>query len=118
MDSPSTAGASMPAPAAAPPDPAEPSVVLLHGAGMDHTVFAAQARALAYHGRNVLAFDLPGHGAATGRRASSIAAIADWVLAAAAACGRRALPLAGHSMGSLVALEAAARGARGSRRWR
>ena len=47
-------------------NPGEPSVVLLHGAGMDHTVFAAQARALAYHGRNVLAFDLPGHGSSDG----------------------------------------------------
>ncbi len=92
------------------PDPAEPTVVLLHGAGMDHTVFAAQARALAYHGRNVLAFDLPGHGSSDGPPRESIAALADWVLAAATAAGAARLRVAGHSMGALVALETAARG--------
>ncbi|MGO8918921.1 MAG: alpha/beta fold hydrolase [Stellaceae bacterium] len=91
-------------------DPAAPSVVLLHGAGMDHTIFAAQARALAHHGRNVLAFDLPGHGRSGGPALGSIVALADWVLAAAAACGAERFRLAGHSMGSLIALETAARG--------
>jgi len=87
-----------------------PTVVLLHGAGMDHTVFAAQARALAHHGRNVLAFDLPGHGGSDGPALTSIGELADWVLAAASAAGAERLRLAGHSMGALVALEAAARG--------
>lgn len=91
-------------------DAAQPAVVLLHGAGMDHTVFAAQARALAHHGRNVLAFDLPGHGRSEGPALESIGALADWVLAAAAAAGAERVRIAGHSMGSLVALEAAARG--------
>ncbi|HXZ02507.1 MAG TPA: alpha/beta hydrolase [Stellaceae bacterium] len=91
-------------------DPAAPVVVLLHGAGMDHTIFAAQARALAHRGRSVLAFDLPGHGRSEGPALASIAALAEWVLAAASACGAERFRLAGHSMGALVALEAAARG--------
>ncbi len=91
-------------------DPADPTVLLLHGAGMDHTVFALQARALAHHGRNIIAFDLPGHGRSEGPALDSIAAMADWVLRAASACGVERFRLAGHSMGSLVALEAAARG--------
>ncbi|HZB93151.1 MAG TPA: alpha/beta fold hydrolase, partial [Stellaceae bacterium] len=91
-------------------DPALPVVVLLHGAGMDHTVFALDARALAHHGRSVLAFDLPGHGRSEGPALGSIGALADWVLAAAAAAGAERLRVAGHSMGSLVALEAASRG--------
>jgi pimeloyl-ACP methyl ester carboxylesterase len=91
-------------------DPAAPFVLLLHGAGMDHTVFAAQARALAHRGRNVLVFDLPGHGRSAGPALASIAALADWVLAAASACGAERFRLAGHSMGALVALETAARG--------
>jgi len=92
------------------PDAAMPAVVLLHGAGMDHTVFALQARALAHHGRNVLALDFPGHGGSAGPALDSIGAMADWVLAAAAQAGAARFRIAGHSMGALVALETAARG--------
>jgi pimeloyl-ACP methyl ester carboxylesterase len=92
------------------PDGADPAVMFLHGAGMDHTVFAFQARALAHHGRNVLAFDLPGHGRSDGPGPPDIGAMADWVLRAAAARGVERYRIAGHSMGALVALEAAARG--------
>ena len=91
-------------------DPAAPTLVLLHGAGMDHSIFALQARALAHHGRNVLAFDLPGHGRSEGPAIDAIGAMAEWVLRAASACGAEHFRIAGHSMGSLVALEAAARG--------
>jgi pimeloyl-ACP methyl ester carboxylesterase len=87
-----------------------PAVLLVHGAGMDHSVFALQARALAHHGRNVLALDLPGHGRSDGPALDSIAAMAEWLLRAAAACGMARMRLAGHSMGALVALEAAAQG--------
>jgi pimeloyl-ACP methyl ester carboxylesterase len=87
-----------------------PWILLLHGAGMDHTVFALQVRALAHHGLNVLALDFPGHGGSAGPALDSIADLADWVLAAGAAAGAGRCRLAGHSMGALVALEAAARG--------
>ena len=43
-------------------DPAQPAIVFIHGAGMDHTVWALQTRYFAYRGRGVLAVDLPGHG--------------------------------------------------------
>lgn len=91
-------------------DAALPSVVLLHGAGLDHTIWALQARALAYHGRNVLALDLPGHGGSDGPPCASIAEMADWVLAAVTACGVTRFRLAGLSMGALVAYATAARG--------
>jgi len=91
-------------------DPTVPAVLLLHGAGMDHTVFALQARALAHHGRRVLALDFPGHGRSEGPALDSIGALADWVLRAAAANGIDRFRVAGHSMGALVALETAARG--------
>jgi len=91
-------------------DPALPSVVLLPGAGMDHTVFAQQSRALAHHGRNVLAFDLPGHGGSAGPALESIGAMADWVLRACLGCSAQRFRIAGHSMGALVALETAQRG--------
>jgi pimeloyl-ACP methyl ester carboxylesterase len=90
-------------------DPAQPTVAFIHGAGMDHTVWALQTRWFAHHGRNVLALDLPGHGRSDGSGLGSIAAMADCVLAALAAVGARRASLVGHSMGALIALAAAAR---------
>ena len=49
-------------------DPALPAVVLLHGAGFDHTAWALQTRWFAHHGFGVLAPDLPGHGRSAARR--------------------------------------------------
>jgi pimeloyl-ACP methyl ester carboxylesterase len=90
-------------------DPALPCVVLLHGAGMDRTAWALQARSLAHHGRNVLALDLPGHGRSAGAALESIGALAEWVLAVLEARAIARFRIAGHSMGSLIALETAAR---------
>ncbi len=86
-----------------------PTVVFLHGAGMDHSVWALLARAFASHGSGVLAPDFPGHGHSAGVPLSSIAALADWTAALIEAAGVRAARLVGHSLGSLVALETAAR---------
>jgi pimeloyl-ACP methyl ester carboxylesterase len=90
-------------------DAARPLVVLLHGAGMDHTVWALQARYLAHHGRSVAALDLPGHGRSEGPALRSVAEMAELVLAAVAAAGAGPACLVGHSMGALIALEAASR---------
>jgi pimeloyl-ACP methyl ester carboxylesterase len=86
-----------------------PAIVFLHGAGMDHTVWALLARAFAHHGHAVLAPDFPGHGRSAGAPLGSIAALADWTAALIEAAGVKAARLVGHSMGSLVALETAAR---------
>jgi pimeloyl-ACP methyl ester carboxylesterase len=86
-----------------------PVIVFLHGAGMDHSVWALLARAFAHHGYGVLAPDLPGHGRSAGTLLTSIAALADWTAALIDAAGAKAARLVGHSMGSLVALETAAR---------
>ena len=91
-------------------DPGLPTAVFLHGAGMDHTVWALQTRSFAHHGRSVLALDLPGHGGSEGPALTSIVAMAEWVLGALDAAGAGQARIAGHSMGSLVALEVAARG--------
>jgi pimeloyl-ACP methyl ester carboxylesterase len=90
-------------------DPALAAVVFLHGAGLDHSVWALLARSFAHHGFGVLAPDLPGHGRSAGAPLSSIAALADWTAALIDAAGVRAARLVGHSMGSLIALETAAR---------
>ncbi len=86
-----------------------PVVVFLHGAGMDHTVWALQTRFFAWHGRGVLALDLPGHGRGDGPAATTIGAMADWVADALAALGVARARVAGHSLGALVALDLAAR---------
>ncbi len=90
-------------------DPRLPTVVFLHGAGMDHTVWALQTRYFAHRQRGVLAVDLPGHGHSGGPALSSIEALADWVARLIEAAGLEQAALAGHSMGALTALACAAR---------
>ena len=90
-------------------DPARPTVVFLHGAVNDHSVWTLLARWFAHHGFGVLAVDLPGHMRSDGPALPSVEAMADWTLALLDAAGVARAALVGHSMGSLVALEAAAR---------
>ena len=87
----------------------QPTVVFVHGAGSDHSVWSLQSRYFAHHGQNVLAADLPGHGLSDGPPAASVEALADWIAALADAAGAAQYALAGHSMGALAALEHAAR---------
>lgn len=91
------------------PDAAKPTIVFVHGAGLDHSWWALQSRYFGYHGRNVLAVDLPGHGRSEGPPLARIEEMADWVIRLVDAAGLSRFAIAGHSMGSLVALEAAAR---------
>jgi pimeloyl-ACP methyl ester carboxylesterase len=86
-----------------------PAIVLLHGAGFDHTAWALHGRWFAHHGYAVLAPDLPAHGRSQGPALKSIADMADWTIAMLDAAGAAKAHLIGHSMGSLIALDAAAR---------
>lgn len=90
-------------------DTAKKTVVFLHGAGLDHSWWGLQSRYFGYHGWNVLALDLPGHGRSDGPPLASIGEMADWVQSVLASLKLREASLVGHSMGSLVALEFAAR---------
>ncbi|MDR5779123.1 alpha/beta hydrolase [Caballeronia sp. LZ065] len=90
-------------------DAARPAVVFIHGAEHDHSVWALQTRYFAHHGFGVLALDLPGHGRSAGPPLSSIAALTDWVIGVLDAAGVRQAVFVGHSMGSLIALDTAAR---------
>lgn len=90
-------------------DPALPTAVFVHGAQHDHSVWTLQSRYFAHHGFNVLAVDLPGHCRSAGPAATSIGALADWLEALLDAVGVTSAFLAGHSMGSLVALDFAGR---------
>ncbi|MEO8740678.1 MAG: alpha/beta hydrolase [Casimicrobiaceae bacterium] len=90
-------------------DAALPTIAFVHGAALDHSVWALQSRYLAHHGYNVVAVDLPGHGRSGGAALSSIRGIADWILALLDATGIAQATLIGHSMGSLAVLDAAGR---------
>jgi pimeloyl-ACP methyl ester carboxylesterase len=74
-------------------DKSQRAVVLLHGAGFDHTTWALHSRWFAHHGAP----------------RSTIADMADWTAALLEAAGAAKAKLVGHSMGSLIALETAAR---------
>lgn len=84
-------------------------LVFIHGAQQDHSCWALQSRWFAHHGFSVLAPDLPGHGRSAGEPLASIEAIADWIVALLDALAIDQADIVGHSMGSLVALEVAAR---------
>src|SRR5205823_11945887 len=90
-------------------DPSLPAVVMLHGAGLDHSTWALHSRWFAHHGYSVLAPDLPGHGRSSGKPLPTVAAMADWTAALLDAAGAPKARLVGHSMGSLIALETSAR---------
>jgi len=90
-------------------DASLPAVVFLHGAGFDHTTWALHSRWFSHHGYGVLAPDLPGHGRSSGTALPTIADMADWTAALLDAAGVSKVRLVGHSMGSLIALETAAR---------
>ncbi|MFL6572856.1 MAG: alpha/beta fold hydrolase [Burkholderiales bacterium] len=90
-------------------DPKKPTLVFIHGAGLDHSLFGLQSRYFGYHGRNVLALDLPAHGRSEGPPLATIGAMADWMFSVLDAQDIAAASIVGHSMGALVALEAANR---------
>ena len=55
-------------------DASLPLAVFLHGAGLDHSVWALHSRWFAHNGWSVLAPDLPGHGRSGGQPLASIEA--------------------------------------------
>ena len=90
-------------------DAAKPTVVFIHGVLNDHSVWILQSRYLAHHGWNVLAVDLPGHCRSSGDAPATVEAAADFIAALLDAMDVKQAALVGHSFGSLIALEAAAR---------
>jgi len=91
------------------PNPAKETVLFIHGTGQDHTIWVLPTRYFARHDRNVLAVDLPGHGRSEGELLTSIEAMADWAIEVLDAAGLSTAAVVGHSLGSLVAIAAAAR---------
>ena len=89
--------------------PEQRTVVFIHGAANDHSVWALQSRYFAYHRFNVLAVDLPGHGRSDGPPLATIEELAAWTFEVLDNASLERAVLIGHSMGSLIALDAAAR---------
>ncbi|RLK52791.1 alpha/beta fold hydrolase [Microbacterium telephonicum] len=91
-------------------DPASSTVFLLvHGIGMGRKVFADLTTLLAPHGR-VIAVDLPGYGEAPEPpRTPTMERLADLLAAYLRSTGRAPVVAVGHSMGSQVVTELAAR---------
>ena len=92
-------------------DASLPCVVFVHGALHDHSVWTLLARWCAHHGHGVLAVDLPGHGRSAGPVLGSVQALGAWLVTLLDAAGVHQpgqATLVGHSMGSLIGLEAAA----------
>ncbi len=89
-----------------------PAILMLHGAGMDATAWHLQTRYLANRGVRALAVDLPGHGLSEGDPLTSIDDMADWVaefIEASGLTNEGPITVAGHSMGTFIALSLAAR---------
>lgn len=90
------------------PTGTRPLAVLVHGAGMDRTVWSMMSRRIVAAGHDVLAVDLPGHGASSGPAPDTISGFAEWLAAVIRSRPQGAAHLIGHSMGALIALETAA----------
>jgi pimeloyl-ACP methyl ester carboxylesterase len=90
-------------------DPAKRTLVFLHGAGLDHSWFGLQSRYFGYHGYNVLALDLPGHGKSAGPALTTVPAMTDWMMGVLDKAQVQKASLVGHSMGTLISLDCAAR---------
>lgn len=90
-------------------DASLPTVVFLHGSGMDHRAWQLQTRWFAFHGFAVIAPDFPAHSLSAGQALSSIEAAADWLWQLLDKLQVGKVSLVGHSQGALVALEVAAR---------
>lgn len=84
-------------------------LLLVHGAANDHAAWHDLLPRLAAAGLRVYAPDLPGHGRSAGPALAGIEMLADWLCGLAQALDLKNPAIAGHSMGSLVALESAAR---------
>lgn len=90
-------------------DADKPTVVFIHGVLNDHSVWDRHSRPLADNGWNALAIDLPGHANSAGQPPSTVEAAAAVIVELLDVVGVDRAALVGHSLGSLIALEAAAR---------
>ena len=85
-----------------------PTIVFVHGAGHDHSVWTMYSRFFVRKGYNAIAVDLPGHGQSDGQPLGTISDMSVWVANILRLLNIQKTVLVGHSMGSLVAAQLAA----------
>jgi pimeloyl-ACP methyl ester carboxylesterase len=86
-----------------------PTVVFLHGSGLDHTFWGLHSRFFAFRKYAVLVPDLPGHSHSEGAPLTTIESMADWLNDVLGMLDVDNISLVAHSQGCLVALEYASR---------
>ena len=86
-----------------------PTVMFVHGSGLDHRSWALQTRWFAYNGYSVLAPDLPGHSLSAGNALESIEDMGAWLADFLRASAAQKVHAVGHSQGFLDLLELAVR---------
>lgn len=86
-------------------DKQKPSVIFLHGSGLDHTFWGLHSRFFAFRNYSVLVPDLPGHTNSEGPALTSIEAIGDWLNDVVKALGAKNISVVAHSQGCINALE-------------
>jgi len=87
----------------------KPSILLMHGSGLTHIVWSLHEQFYVNQGYNVLSVDLPGHGNSEGPSLKSIEEISDWIKSLMNVLHIKKLIIIGHSQGSLVGIDFAAR---------
>lgn len=90
-------------------DSMKPTVVFLHGSGLDHTFWGLHSRFFAFRKYSVLVPDFPGHTNSEGPPLTSIEEMADWLNDALNSVKATDISIVAHSQGCLVALEYASR---------
>ena len=86
-----------------------PTVIFLHGSGLDHTFWGLHSRFFAFNNYSVLVPDLPGHTSSDGPPLASIESMADWLHDIVNALAITDISIIAHSQGCLIALEYASR---------
>jgi len=87
----------------------KPTIIFLHGSGLDHLFWDLHSRFFAARNYAVLVPDLPGHTHSAGPALTSIEAMADWLNDVVEALDANNLSLVAHSQGCLTTLEFASR---------
>jgi pimeloyl-ACP methyl ester carboxylesterase len=86
-------------------DNLKPTVIFLHGSGLDHTFWGLHSRFFAFRKYSVLVPDAPGHSHSEGPPLTTIESMADWLNDVVAALDVKDISLVAHSQGCLTALE-------------
>ena len=90
-------------------DKEKSTILLIHGSGLTHIVWSFHEQFYSTQGFNVLSVDLPGHGNSEGPSLKSIEEISNWIKSLMKTMSIEKIIIIGHSQGSLVGIDFAAR---------